>query len=242
MMPWHRLDGNKMKRVSLIILVGLLLMPLGSLAYGQTAHVRVVSLNPEEGVLTDVSNFVKDLAVSYSDELGKGANTTVMELHPGRGEDAYFMEQQKRQAEVIFQTALRSVVRQTIEQVDLIHALKVYGQRLTTAQLRVTADNVHVLGPSLRRGPLDGINDPLIKKPVLSIRTGMSLTDNMHLTPMIQARTAHLTSKVIYNPFVGGDWRLSVGRAFKSRSSVEMAYLFRSTDDQDLVATLRFGF
>ncbi|MCI0526280.1 MAG: hypothetical protein L0Y56_02330 [Nitrospira sp.] len=237
-----------MKKTSLIALLVLILLPIGVQAHEISGDQGLPLFNPEEGELQDVSGFVQDLATVYSHELVKGADSVRLtfqtrlsdDLHPGS--DPYVMEGQQALAREVAQKAFRSVLRHTVEQVDMLQTLKSYGERMTFTQVRVTSNDIQMSGPSLNDSPNGSDADRLSQNPVLSVRSGMSLTDGIHLAPTIQAHLGELNSKVIYDPLAGGDWRFSLGRSITSRSSVEMVYLLKSYDDQNLLATFRFGF
>ena len=219
-----------------------LLIPSGVFAHQHGDQQGFLSFADEELALGDFSNFVWDLAVTYSQELQRGANTTGRSLQPGLGGDIYLMDEQRGQARVIAEAAFQSMFRQTIEQVEVLHTLRTYGERLTSAQLRVTADSVEVSGPSVRKPFFDDGIGPPGKRTRLTVQSGMSLTDNTRIAMMIQAHMADLDSKVIYDPMAGGDWGFSLGRSITPHSTVEMVYLLRSTDDQNILATLRLSF
>ena len=231
-----------MKKTILIIFAILVLLPAGGLAHQHRDNQGLLSFAREELAFGDFSNLVRNLAVSYSQELQRGANTTGLEVQPALGGDAYLMDEQRGQARMIAETALQSMIRQRMEQVEVLHTLRTYGERLTSAQLRVTDDRVEVSGLSVRKPFFDDGIGPQVTRTKLTVQSGMSLTDNTRIAMMIQARMADLDSKVIYDPMAGGDWRFSLGQSITSHSSVEMVYLLKSTDDQNLLATFRFGF
>jgi hypothetical protein len=213
----------------------LLLLPTGVLAHHEGSG--------PQGTLSDLSGFMKDLTVRYSEELQRSSTGAGLKFYSDPGDDLFLQEGQQVQARRVAQSAFRSMIQQTVEQVDVLHTLKTYGEQLTFSQFRVTSNNeVRMSGPSLKDS-LDnsGIDRPE-KNPILSVRSGMSLTDSIHVAPMIQARLGAVRSKMVYDPIAGGDWKFSLGRTITSQSTVEMVYLFKSTDDQDLLATLRFGF
>ena len=231
-----------MKKTILIIFAILVLLTTGALAHQHRDNQGLLSFAREELAFGDFSNLVRNLAVSYSQELQRGANTTDRSLQAGLGGDAYLMDEQRGQARMIAETALQSIIRQRMEQVEVLHTLRTYGERLTSAQLRVTDGRVEVSGLSVRKPFLyDGIG-PQVKRTKLTVQSGMSLTDNTRIAMMIQARMADLDSKVIYDPMAGGDWRFSLGRSIAPHSTLEMVYLLRSTNDQNLLATLRLSF
>ncbi len=125
---------------------------------------------------------------------------------------------------------------------DLLDTIRSYAQRMTTTRLDVRKDRLQVFGPTLnednRGTPIEGAQGPSL----LSLRSGMSMTDTIHPVPMLQARIMNIQSKLTYDPLAGGDWRLMVGRALSASSAVEVVYLHRSTDVQDVLATLRVAF
>lgn len=238
---------GRMKKVSLIALLILMLLPTGVRAHESVGHQALSFFNPEEEKLRDVSAFVQDLATIYSHELARGADTVGLKFQTRleddlRLDDLSLIEGQQDQARKVAQRAFRSVIRHTMEQVDFIQTLKTYGEQMSFTQFRMTADTIQVSGPSLNGSLNDGEMGRLPKSQVLSVRSGMSLTDTIHIAPMIQAHLGELNSKVIYDPLAGGDWRFSLGQSITSHSSVEMVYLLKSTDDQNLLATFRFGF
>ncbi len=236
-----------MKKTSLIALLVLILLPITARAHENPGYQGSSLFNPEGEELQDVSAFVQGLATAYSQELVKGVDSVGLtfqaslsnDLHPN---NPYVMEGQQDLAREVVQKAFRSVLRHTMEQVDMIQTLKTYGERMTLTQLRVTSNDIQMSGPSLNDSLDDAAADGLSKSQVLSVRSGMSLTDSIHPSPMIQANMGEFNSKVIYDPLAGGDWRFSLGRFITSHSSVEMVYLLRSSDDQNLLATFRFGF
>jgi hypothetical protein len=223
-----------MKKTILISLMVLLLLPTGLLAHEEGGG--------PEGTFRDLSGFVQDLALLYSEELQRDASSAGLKFYPEPGDDLSFLKGQQVQAKRVAQSALKSVIRQTVEQVDVLHTLKTYGEQMTFSRLRVSSNDVQVSGPSLKDSPEDSRTSEPSKSPILSVRSGMSLTDSIHIAPMIQAHLGDVSSKVVYDPIAGGDWRFSLGRSITSQSTVEMVYLFKSTDDQDLLATLRFSF
>jgi hypothetical protein len=235
-----------MKKTSLIALLVFVLLPITAQAHHNPGDQALSLFNPEGEGLHEVSTFVEGLATTYSQELVKGVDRVGF-AYPSRSsddprpDDPYAIEGQQDLAREVAQKALRSVLRQTMEQVDLLQTLKTYGERMTLTQLRVTSNDIQMSGPSLNNS-LDDPADVLSKSPALSVKSGMSLTDSIHPAPMIQAYMGEVNSKVIYDPLAGGDWRLSLGRSITSRSSVEMVYLLRSPDDQNLLATFRLGF
>ncbi|GEM_PF-3107986 len=237
-----------MKKTSLITLLVLILLPINAQAHEISSDQGLPLLNPEEGELQDVSGFVQDLATVYSHELIKGADSVGLMFQTRLSDDIHplgdldVMEGQQALAREVAQKAFRSVLRHTVEQVDMLQTLKSYGERMTFTQVRVTSNDIQMSGPSLSDSLNDNDEDRLSQNPVLSVRSGMSLTDSIHLAPTIQAHLGELNSKVIYDPLAGGDWRFSLGRSITSRSSVEMVYLLKSYDDQNLLATFRFGF
>ncbi|MGH7273139.1 MAG: hypothetical protein ACREIQ_01605 [Nitrospiria bacterium] len=231
-----------MKKTILIIFAILVLLPTGVLAHQHRDNQGLLSVAREELAFGDFSNLVRNLAVSYSQELQRGANTTGLEVQPALDGDAYLMDGQRGQARMIAETALQSMIRQRMEQVEVLHILRTYGERLTSAQLRVTDDRVEVSGLSVRKPFFDDGMGPEVKRTKLTVQSGMSLTDHTRIAMMIQARMATLDSKVIYDPMAGGDWRFSLGRSMAPHSTVEMVYLLRSMDDQNLLATLRLSF
>ena len=232
-----------MKKTMLIIFAILVLLPTGVLAHQHRDNQGLLSFAREELAFGDFSNLVRNLAVSYSQELQRGANTTGLEVQPALGGDAYYlMDEQRGQARMIAETALQSMIRQRMEQVEVLHTLRTYGERLTSAQLRVTDGRVEVSGLSVRKPFFDDGIGPQVKRTKLTVQSGMSLTDNTRIAMMIQARMADLDSKVIYDPMAGGDWRFSLGRSIAPHSTLEMVYLLRSTNDQNLLATLRLSF
>lgn len=236
------LEGEMRKTILTILAIFLLLIPVVVVAHEHGDREGFLSLAQREQDLGEVSDFFRNLAVIYSQELQRGATTTNLKFQYGLPVNGNLIDPQQEQARMIAQTALRSVVQQKMQEVEWLHTMKTYGERMTSAQLRVTEDDVQVSGPSLREHPpVDGIGSQM-KRPVLSIRSGMGLTDNSHLAPMIQADLAHLNSKVVFDPLAGGDWRFSLGRSINSHSAVEMVYLFNSTDHQNLLATFRFNF
>ena len=222
------------KTILIIFLMVLLLLPTRLLAHDEGGG--------PEGTLRDLSGFVMDLALVYSHELEKSASTVGLKFYPNLGDELSLLEWEQVQARRVAQNAFRSVIRQTVEQVDLLHTLKTYGDQMTFTQLRVSSNDVQVSGPSLKDSPEDNRTGGPSKSPILSVRSGMSLTDSMHIAPMIQAHLGDLSSKVIYDPIAGGNWRFTLDQSITSHSTVEMVYLLKSTDQQDLLATLRFSF
>ena len=224
-----------MRRVSLIIVLMVLMISPGRLF----AHEGE---GGSEDTMKELSGFVTDLASVYSRELEKSASVASLKFYPSFGNDLHTMERDQAQVKTITQKALRSVFQQTVEQVDLFHTFKTYGEQMTFTQLRVSSNDVQVSGPSLKDSQDDSETNKLKKSSMLSVRSGMSLTDSVHLAPMIQAYLGDLSSKVIYDPLAGGNWRFSLDRPITAHSTVEMVYLLKSTDQQDFLATLRFGF
>jgi hypothetical protein len=228
-----------MRKVSLIIVLVVLMISPGSLfAYEEEGG--------SETTVKELSGFVMDLASAYSRELEKSASVASPKFYPSFGNDLHTMEQDQAQVRSITQKALSSVLQQTVEQVDLFHTIKTYGEQMSFTQLRVSSNDVHVSGPSLKDFQKDSQDDSetdkLKQRSILSVRSGMSLTDSVHLAPMIQAHLGDMSSKVIYDPIAGGNWRVSLDRPITAHSTVEMVYLLKSADQQDLLATLRFGF
>jgi hypothetical protein len=247
MLQARKQEKGKMKKIGFIALLVLIFLPITAGAHENPDSQGSSLFNPEGEELQDVSAFVEGLATAYSHELVKGADHAGLMFQARLSDDlhlsnSYEMEGQQDLARSVAQKALRSVLRHTMEQVDMIQTLKTYGERMTLTQLRVTSKDIQMSGPSLNHSLDDAPVDGLSKSPGLSLRSGMSLTDSIHLAPMIQAHLGELNSKVIYDPLAGGDWRFSLGRSITSRSSVEMVYLLRSPDDQNLLATFRFGF
>jgi hypothetical protein len=238
-----------MKTTILIVaLLVLTFLPITAQAHHNHLENQASSIfNPEGEDLQDVSTFVQDMATAYSQELAKGADNVGVAFQASLSNDLhvndpYVMEGQQNLAREVAQKAFRSVLRQTMEQVDMIQTLKTYGERMTLTQLRVTSNDIQMSGPSLNDSFNDASTDGLSKRQVLSVRSGMSLTDSIHPSPTIQANMGELNSRVVYDPLAGGDWRFSLGRSITSHSSVEMVYLLRSSDDQNLLATFRIGF
>lgn len=224
-----------MKKTILFAITIMLLIPSSLLAY-DSDHSEV------RQTLNGLSGFMTDMAIIYSHELEKNAGVSGLRLHTGSQEEIDLLQQRKEEARWITRRALRSVVRQTVEQVDILDNLRTYGERLTMTQLNISPGNIQIQGPSLEDPTHVGGAGGLLKKPVLSVRSGMDLTESARPAPTIRAHMAEFDSKVIYDPIGGGDWQFSLGRSLNAYSNLEMVYFFRTTDEQDLLATFRLTF
>lgn len=235
-------ENSKIKKMGWIPFYAILIMPGGLYAYDHGSAVGPLSPIQEERFLTDISHFVKDMALFYSHELQNGGSINITNTPYGPVDDIYFMEYQQKEAVRIARTALRSLIKDTIEQVDLFNTLRGYGERLTSAQLDVSRNKLRMQGPSLRQSHLKNeIEDP-VRKPILSLRSGISLTESTRIAPMIQAQLADFSSKLIYDPLAGGNWEFSLVRSFTAHAGMEMVYMRHSFRDQNILATFRFHF
>jgi hypothetical protein len=226
---------NNIKKTIPLMIVTFLLVPSGLVAYDYDSTEVKQTLN-------SVSGFMTDIAVIYSHELEKNAGVSGLRLHTGSREEIDLLEPREEEARWIARRALRSVVRQTVERVDILYTLRTYGERLTMTQLSISPGNIQVQGPSLEDPAHGSGANGLLKRPVLSIRSGMDLTESARPAPTIRANLADFDSKVVYDPIGGGDWQFSLGRPLTAYSDVEMVYLFRTTDEQNLLATFRLTF
>jgi len=233
-----------MKKIILTFLMVLLVLPTGLMAKEYDPGEGSISQVRDKGAPEEVSIFVEDLAVRYARELERSTRNRILSIQPGLASDnPYLIGQQEAHAKRIAQDALLSIFRDSIEQVDILQSLRAYSEGLTSTRLRITPDDFEFSGPSLKPAFHEGNKiDRVRRTPFLSIQSGLRLTDDTHLTPMIQADLADLTSRLIYDPMAGGDLRFSLGHPITSYSSVEMIYLRTPTDIENIVGTYRLGF
>lgn len=230
-----------MKRAGWIVLL-LLLWPAGAWANHTAADSVEAYLYRDAVLVEDMSGWVQDMALTYTEELRAGSRRQAVYWSPAAEAGPAGTEARRDQARQLVGAAFRSVLRNKLDDVKLFHDLRIYANRLTSAQLRVSSDDVRMSGPSLGPHPAAADSSVVSEPSFLSIRSGMGLVGNSRLGLTLTAQMADMDSQLLYDPWGGGNWQLSVGRSVSVHPALRMAYSVRFTQDQDLMGLLTFGF
>ena len=198
-------------------------------------------LQQDAGLIQDVSFFAQDVVLIYSQELRRGTEDSIAPVHPADREDLRLNDQRREQARILAGQAFRSVLEERLQRVRLLHDLRDYAHRLTSIQLHVSAGDFQIAGPLNRLGAQRG-ETVLKERQTLSLRSGMRVVDSHRPAFLLRADVAELNSRLLYDPFQGGQWRFSVGRTFATSWVGEMDSQLRFTQNQDFMATLSFNF